>query len=174
MHFTYHRRIQVPKKGGIVDLPLSVPWHRLWMRNMMMRLWNRFIAFHCHSSRKFRIRLASIEVANGDLFCIFAPPYSMTCIRLWFLNFQKWQTYVNNLSIPYRMPLVGSKSVHKRAGNTWSKKYLKFMVFAPLIPPFTNFWKFFFFRNIDHVEAKRMPFEFWKLTGKNRRSQGGS
>ena len=94
---------------------------------------NRFIAFHCHSSRKFRIRLASIAVANSDLFCIFAPPYSMTCIRLWFLNFQKWQTYVNNLSIPYRMPLVGSKSVHKRAGNTWSKKYLKFTVFAPLI-----------------------------------------
>ena len=53
---------------------------------------NRFIAFHCHSSRKFCIRLASIAVANSDLYCIFAPPYSMTCIRLWFLNFQKWQT----------------------------------------------------------------------------------
>ena len=105
---------------------------------------NRFIAFLCHFSRKFRIRLASIAVANSDLFCIFAPPNSMTCIRLWFLNFQKWQTYVNSLSIPYRMPLVASKSVHKRAGNTWSKKYLKFMVFAPLIPPSTNFWKLFF------------------------------
>ena len=122
---------------------------------------NRFIPFHCHSSRKFRIRLASIAVANSDLFCIFAPPYSMTCIRLWFLNFQKWQTYVNNLSIPYRMPLVGSKSVHKRAGNTWSKKYLEFMVFAPLMPSFYEF--LIFFRNVDHVEAKRMPFEFLKI-----------
>ena len=46
---------------------------------------------------------------------------------------QKWQIYVNNLSVPYRMPLVGSKLVHKRAGNTWSKKYLKLMVFAPLL-----------------------------------------
>ena len=155
MHFTYHRRIQVPKKGGIVDLPLSVPWHRLWMPKYYC---NRFIAFHCHSSRKVRIRLASIAVANSDLFCIFASPYWMTCIRLWFLNFQTWQTYVNNLSIPYRMLLVGSKSVHKRAGNTWSKKYLKFMVFAPLIPPFYEF--LIFFGNVDHVEAKRMPFEF--------------
>ena len=97
----------------------------------------------------------------------------MTCIRLWFLNFQKWQTYVNNLSIPYRMTLVASKSVQKRAGNTWSKKYLKFMVFAPLIPLFYEFLKFLFFRNVDHVEAKRMPFEFLKSTGKNRRYQGG-
>ena len=129
------------KKGGIFDLPLSVPWHRLWMRNTIVTV---FKAFHWHSSRKFRIRLASIAVANSDLFCIFAPPYSMTCIRLWFLNFQKWQIYVNNLSIPYRMPLVASKSVHKRAGNTWSKKYLKFMVFAPLIPPFYEFFKFLF------------------------------
>ena len=141
MHFTYHRRIQVPKKGRHCWPPtfstLAPPMNAKYYCN-------RFIAFHCHSSRKFRIRLASITVANSDLFCIFAPPYSMTCIRLWFLNFQKWQTYVNNLSIPYRMPLVGSKSVHKRAGNTWSKKYLKFIIFAPLIPPFTNFWNFFF------------------------------
>ena len=105
---------------------------------------NRFIIFNRHSSRKFRIHLTSIAVASSDLFCIIAPPYSMTCIRLWFLNFPKWQTYVNNLSIPYRLPLFGSKSVHKRAGNTWSKKYLKFMVFAPLIPPSTNFWNFLF------------------------------
>ena len=147
------------KKGGIVDLPLSVPWHRLWMRNTIVG--NCFIAFHCYSSRKFRIRLASIAVANSDIFCVFAPSYSMTCIRLWFLNFQTWQTYVNNLSIPYRMPLVGSKSVHKRAGNTWSKKYLKFMVFAPLIPtPLLRIFEISFFRNVDHVEVKRMPFEF--------------
>ena len=130
------------KKGGIVDLPLSVPWHRLWMTNTYYC--NRLITLHCHSSRKFRIHLASIAVASSDLFCIFAPPYSMTFIRLWFLNFPKWRTYANNLSIPYRVPLVGSKSVHKRAGNTWSKKYLKFMVFAPLMPPCTNFWNFFF------------------------------
>ena len=93
---------------------------------------NRCIIFHCHSSRKFPIHLASIAVANSDLFCIFAPPYSMTCIRLWFLNFTKVTnipTYVNSLSIPYRLKLVWSKLVHKRAGNTWSKKYLKFIVF---------------------------------------------
>ena len=129
------------KKGGIFDLPLSVPWQPPMDAKYYC---NRFKAFHCHSSRKFRIHMASIAVANSDLFCIFAPPYSMTCIRLWFLNFQKLQTYVNNLSIPYRMPLVASKSVHKRAGNTWSKKYLKFMVFAPLIPPFYEFSKFLF------------------------------
>ena len=157
MHFTYHRRIQVPKKGrhcwpptfSTLALPMDAKYYC-----------NRFIAFHRHSSRKFRIRLAAIAVANSDLFCIFAPPYSMTCIRLWFLNFQKCHTYVNKLSIPYRMALVASKSVHKRAGNTWSKKYLKFMVFAPLIPPFYEFLKFIFFRNVDHVEAKRIPFEF--------------
>ena len=139
MHFTYHRRIQVPKKGrhcwpstfSTLAPPMDGKYY-----------FNRFIAFHCHSSRKFRIRLALIAVANNDLFCIFASPYSMTCIRLWFLNFQKWQTYVNNLSIPYRMPLVGLKSVHKRAGNTWSKKHMKFMVFAPLMPPFYKFSKF--------------------------------
>ena len=156
MHFTYHRRIQVPKKGRHWWLPtfstLAPPMDAKYYCN-------RFTAFHCHSSRKFRIRLASIAVANSDLFCIFALPYSMTCIRLWFLNFQNWQTYMNNLSIPYRMPLVGSKSVHKRAGNTWSKKYLKCIVFAHLIHPSTNFWNSFF-RNVDHVEAKRMPLEF--------------
>ena len=42
MHFTYHRRIQVPKKGGIVDLPLSVPWHRLWMRNTIVTVLRHF------------------------------------------------------------------------------------------------------------------------------------
>ena len=157
MHFTYHRRVQAPKKGrhcwpptfGTLAPPMDAKYYC-----------NRFIAFHCHSSRKFRIRLASIEVANSGLFCIFAPPYSMTCIRLWFLNFQKWQTYVNNLSIPYRMPLVGSKSVHKRAGNTWSKKYLKFMVFCPPNTPLLRIFEISFFRNVDNVEAKRMPFEF--------------
>ena len=141
MHFTYQRRIQVPKKGrhcwpptfSILAPPMDAKYYC-----------NRFIAFHCHPSRKFRIRLASIAVANSDLFCIFAPPYSMTCIRLWFLNFQKWQTYVNNLSIPYRMSLVASKSVHKRAGNTWPKKYLKFMVFAPLIPPLLRIFEISF------------------------------
>ena len=34
------------------------------------------------------------------------------------------------------------------------------MVFAPLLPPFYEFLKFHFFGNVDHVEAKRMPFEF--------------
>ena len=34
------------------------------------------------------------------------------------------------------------------------------MVFAPLMLPFYEFLKFLFFRNVDHVEAKRMPFEF--------------
>ena len=178
------------KKGGMVDLPFSVPWHRLWMRNTVVTV-NRcrntdvtvaknhfeiisviffgsgqchsssisLLAFHCHSSRKFCIRLASIAVANSDLFCIFAPPYSMTCIRLWFLNFQMWQTYVNNLFIPYRMPLVGSKSVQKRAGNTWSKSTWN-SCFLPPNTPLYEFLKFLFFRNVDHVEAKRMPFEF--------------
>ena len=157
MHFTYHRRIQVPKKGrhcwpptfGTLAPPVDAKYYC-----------NRFIAFHCHSSRKFRIRLASIEVANNDLFCIFAPPYSMTRIRLWFLNFQTWQTYVHNLSIPYRMPLVWSKSVHKRAGNTWSKKYLNFMFFAlPSNTPLLRIFEISFFRNVDHVEAKRKSFE---------------
>ena len=131
------------KKGGIVDLPLPVPWHRLWMRKEIS-----------HPS--------SLDSSCEKRFTLyFCTPYSMTCIRLWFLNFQKWQTYVNNLSIPYRMPLVGSKSVHKRAGNTWSKKYLKFMVFAPLIPPpLLRIFEISFFRNVDHVEVKRMPFEF--------------
>ena len=156
MHFTYHRRIQVPKKERHCWPPtfstLAPPMDAKYYCN-------RFIAFRCHSSRKFRIRLASIAVANSDLFCIFAPPYSMTCIRLWFLNFQKWQTYVNNLSIPYRMPLVASKSVHKRAGNTCSKKYLKFMIFPPNTP-LLRIFEISFFRNVDHVEAKRMPFEF--------------
>ena len=143
MHFTYHRRIQVPKKGRHCWPPafstLAPPMDAKYYCN-------RFIAFHCHSSRKFRIRLASIAVANSDLFCIFAPHIKwphIKCIRLWFLIFQKWQIYLDNQSIPYRMPLVASKSVHKRAGNTWSKKYLKFMVFAPLIPPSANFWTVF-------------------------------
>ena len=108
MHFTYHRRIQVPKKGRHCWPPtfstLAPPMDAKYYCNC-------FIAIHCHSSSKFRIRLTSIAVANSNLFCIFAPPYSMTCIRLWFLNFLKWQTYVNNLSIPYRMPLVASKSI---------------------------------------------------------------
>ena len=115
MHFTYHRRIQVPKKGRHCWPPtfstLTPPMDDKYYCN-------RLITFHCHSSRKFCIHLASIAVASSDLFCIFAPPYSITCIRLWFLNFPMWRTYVNNLSILYRMPLVGSKSVHKRAGNT--------------------------------------------------------
>ena len=34
------------------------------------------------------------------------------------------------------------------------------MVFAPLIPPFYEFLEFIFLRNVDHIEAKRMPFEF--------------
>ena len=86
MHVTYHRRIQVPKEGRHCWPPtfstLAPPMDAKYYCN-------RFIAFHCHSSRKFRTRLASIAVANSDLFCIFAPPYSMTCIRLWFLNFPK-------------------------------------------------------------------------------------
>ena len=161
MHFTYHRRIQVPKKGrhcwpptfSTLAPPMDVKYYC-----------NRFIVFHCHSSRKFRIHLASIAVANSDLFCIFVPPYSMTCIRLWFLNFQKWQAHVNNMSIAYLLPLVGSKSVHKRAGHTWSKKCLQFMVFAPLIPPSTNFLKFLFLemqimlrRNECRLNFKNQP-----------------
>ena len=35
---------------------------------------NRLITFQCHSSRKFRIHLASIAVASSDLFCIFWTP----------------------------------------------------------------------------------------------------
>ena len=141
MHFTYHRRIQVPKKGR----HCWPPTFSTMVPPMDAKYYcKRFTAFHCHSSRKFRIRLASIAVANSDLFCIFAPHIQRPVSAYDFLNFQKWQTYVNNLSIPYRMPLVWSKSFHKHAGNTWSKKYLKFMVFAPLIPPSTNFWNLFF------------------------------
>ena len=91
-------------------------------------------------------------------FCIFAPPYSMTCIRLWFLNFPKWQTHVNNLSILYRLPLVGLKSAHKCAGITWSKNYLKFMFFS-LLYPLLGIFEIYIFRNVDHVKANRMPFE---------------
>ena len=61
------------KKGGIVDLPLSVT---LTPPMDDKYYCNRLITFHCHSSRKFRIYLASIAVASSDLFCIFAPPYS--------------------------------------------------------------------------------------------------
>ena len=68
------------KKGGIVDLPLSVPTLTPPMDDKYYC--NRLITFHCHSSRKFRIHLASTAVASSDLFGIFAPPYSMTCIRL--------------------------------------------------------------------------------------------
>ena len=156
MHFTYHRRIQVPKKRRHCWPPtfstLAPPMDDKYYCN-------RFITFHYHSSRKFRIHLASIAVASIDLFCIFAPPYSMTCIRLWFLNFPKWQTYVNKLSIPCGLLLVWSKSGHKRAGNTRSKKYLNLMFFAPLIPPSSIFWNFFF-RNVDNVETNGMPFKF--------------
>ena len=68
MYFTYHRRIQVPKKGRHCWPPtfstLAPPMDAKYYCN-------RFIAFHCHSSREFRIRLASIAVANSDLFWIF-------------------------------------------------------------------------------------------------------
>ena len=30
------------KKGGIFDLPLSVPWHRLWMRNTIVTVLKHF------------------------------------------------------------------------------------------------------------------------------------
>ena len=171
MHFTYHRRIQVPKKGRHCWPPtfstLAPPMDAKYYCN-------RFIAFHCHSSRKFRIRLASIAVANSDSFCIFAPPYSMTCIRLWFLNFQKWQTYVNNLvhslsnatcCIQNRftnMPVICDK---KKVPETHS--------FCPPNTPLLRIFEISFFRNVDHVEAKQMPFEFKKSTGKKRRYQGG-
>ena len=85
MHLTYHRRIQVPKKGRHC-WPLTISTLTPPMDDKYYC--NRLITFHCHSSRKFRIHLASIAVASSDLFCIFAPPYSMTCIRLWFWIFQ--------------------------------------------------------------------------------------
>ena len=44
-------------------------WQTINMMMMMM-----MIAFHCHSSRKFRIRLASTAVANRDLFFYFCTP----------------------------------------------------------------------------------------------------
>ena len=33
------------KKGGIIDLPLSVPWHRLWMRNTIVTVLQHFTVF---------------------------------------------------------------------------------------------------------------------------------
>ena len=30
------------KKGGIFDLPLSVPWHRLWTRNTIVTVLKHF------------------------------------------------------------------------------------------------------------------------------------
>ena len=35
IYYAYHRQIQVPKKGDIADLLLSVPWHGLWMTNII-------------------------------------------------------------------------------------------------------------------------------------------
>ena len=45
--------------------------------------------------------------------------------------------------------------------------------FCPPNTPLLRIFEFSFLRNVDHVEAKRIPFEFKKSTGKNRRSQGG-
>ena len=53
--------------------------------------------------------------------------------------------------------------------STWNSWFLP----PPPIPLLRIFEISFFFTNVDHVEAKRMQFEFWKLTGKKRRSQGG-
>ena len=71
MHFTYHRRIQVPKKGrhcwpptfSILTPPMDDKYYC-----------NRLITFHCLFSRKFRIHLASIAVASSDLFLHFCTP----------------------------------------------------------------------------------------------------
>ena len=89
----------------------------------------------------------------------------MTCIRLWFLNFPKWQAYVNNVSIPYRLPIVGSsRFTNVPVIGTWSKEYLKFMVFAPLIPPFYEFLK----------KSRGESNVVWilKMDGKNRDLKG--
>ena len=128
------------KKGGIVDLPLSVPWHRLWMRNTIVTVYSISLSLFkeilhpsgLDSSCEQRFILYFFTPILNDLY----PPL--------IFEFSKVTNNVNNLSIIYRMPLVGSKSVHKRAGNTWSKKYLKFKFFAPLYPPYTIFWNFFF------------------------------
>ena len=67
---------------------------------------------------------------------------------------------MNSWLILYRSAKVALKLVQKLARDKQSKMYLKFAVFLPPDTPYLYFVKFSFFRNVDHVEWNRMPFEF--------------
>ena len=156
MHFTYHRRIQVPKKGRHCWPPT---FSTLAPPKDAKYYCNRFIAFHRHSSRKFRIRLVSIAVANSVYFVFLHPhiQWPVSAYDIWIFKSDKHMWIA--CPFPIECHLLHQNRFTNVPVIRDQKKYLKFMVFAPLIPPFTNFWNFFFI-NVDHVEAKRMPFEF--------------
>ena len=142
--FTYmsDRRIQVPKKGRHCWPPtfstLAPPMDEKYYCN-------RCIAFHCHPSRKFRIHLASIAVANSNLFCIFYPhiQWPVSAYDFWIFKSDQhmWITYPFpiecHLLDQNRFTNVPVISDQKCTWNSW---------FLPpsYLPPFYEFLKFLF------------------------------
>ena len=76
-----------------------------------------------------------------------------------FFKMQIFRIHVNSWLILYRSEKIALRLVQKLGRDKQSKMYLKFAVFLPLLPPVYIF-QIFIFRNVDHVEWNRMPFEF--------------
>ena len=142
MHFTYHRRIQVPKK-----------WRHCWpptfstlappMDNKYYC--NRFITFHCHSSRKSGIHLASIVQLQAAIYFAFLHPHIQWPISAYdFWIFQSDKHMWITCPFPVDCPLLDQNRftnvpVMRDQKNAWNSWFL-----PPLYPLLRIFENFFF------------------------------
>ena len=161
IQYSQHRRIQVSQNGGLVDLPFSLPWHRLLMSNTIPTIISQPIVLLQDNFSSTLVILA----ANNDSFYNFAPPNSMTCFRLLISNFWNSSLYVKLPSFVYRAPSVASRLVDKHAGAVVRDKKYDICDFVPYYANITLQRILVFFINIDPVEANRMSFEFGKSIG---------
>ena len=122
------------KNGGIVDLSLSVPWHRLWITNTIVTV---FITFHCHSSRKFRIHLASIVIYFAFLHPHIQWPISAYDFWIFQSDKHMWIT----CPFPVDCPLLDQN----RFTNVPVMRDKKIPEIYGFYPPYTPFYEFLIF-----------------------------